>query len=165
MKTDKQGTLDSIDVADISTATAPVQKAENATQIEITDNAVVKLDLSKFKVLVVEDNEINQEIIVRMLETTGFTVKVAEDGFEAIIYYFEFNPDIVLMDIYMPDVDGVAALKAIRNQGGVAPIFAVTANVTKDEVKAYLAAGFNDIIAKPIMREILIKKISTALAV
>jgi CheY-like chemotaxis protein len=67
------------------------------------------------------------------------------------------------MDIQMPDVDGLAALKAIRNQGGVAPILAVTANVTKDEVTAYSMAGFKDVIAKPITREVLINKITMAL--
>jgi CheY-like chemotaxis protein len=133
--------------------------------MDITDNSVMHQDWSKFKVLVVDDDSISREIVACMLEPTNCIVKIAEDGFEAINDFFEFQPDIVLMDINMPDVNGVSTLKIIRNQGGVAPIFAVTASVTKGDVKAYLAAGFNDIIAKPILREILINKISTALTV
>jgi CheY-like chemotaxis protein len=163
MTTVKTSTLDSFDVADVSVEITPVEKAGDATKLGIKDKVAMQLDLSKFKILVAEDNSIKLQIIVRMLKSTGCAIKVAENGFEAIIQYYEFQPDILLMDIQMPDVDGLAALKAIRNQGGVAPIIAVTANVTKDEVTAYSAAGFNDVIAKPINRELLIKKISMAL--
>jgi CheY-like chemotaxis protein len=156
-------TTDSFDVADVAAEITPVEKAKTATQFKIKDKVAMQLDLSKFKILVAEDNSINLQIIVRMLKSTGCTVKVAEDGFEAIILYYEFQPYIVLMDIQMPDVDGLAALKAILHQGGVAPILAVTANVTKDEVTAYSIAGFKDVIAKPITREVLINKISMAL--
>lgn len=156
-------TTNSVDVADIAADIRPIEKAETATAFGIKDKIAMQLDLSTFKILVAEDNSINLQIIVRMLESTGCTIKVAEDGFEAIILYYEFQPDIVLMDIQMPDVDGFSALKAIRNQGGVAPILAVTANVTKDQVTAYSMAGFKDVIAKPITREVLINKISMAL--
>jgi CheY-like chemotaxis protein len=154
-------TTDSFDIADVTAEIMSVEKAE--TKVGIKDKVARQLDLSKFKILVAEDNSINLQIIVRMLRATGCTVKVAEDGFEAIILYYQFQPDIVLMDIHMPDVDGLAALKAIRSQGGLAPILAVTANVTKDEVTAYSMAGFKDVIAKPITREVLFNKISMAL--
>jgi CheY-like chemotaxis protein len=154
-------TTDSFDIADVTAEIMSAEKAE--TKVGIKDKVARQLDLSKFKILVAEDNSINLQIIVRMLRATGCTVKVAEDGFEAIILYYQFQPDIVLMDIHMPDVDGLAALKAIRSQGGLAPILAVTANVTKDEVTAYSMAGFKDVIAKPITREVLFNKISMAL--
>ncbi|MFT4732720.1 MAG: two-component system sensor histidine kinase/response regulator [Gammaproteobacteria bacterium] len=166
MKTVESSATESTQSAD-ATGNPPViissQKSENPLEMDIKDSVGKHENLSKFKVLVVDDDSITREIIGCMLEPTNCIVKMAEDGFEAIIDYFEFQPDIVLMDINMPDVNGVSALKLIRNQGGVAPIIAVTASVTKGEVRGYLAAGFNDIIAKPISRQVLINKISIAL--
>jgi CheY-like chemotaxis protein len=159
----KSSVAKSEDANGIPPAVVPLKKSECPVEMDIKDDGIMQQDLSKFKVLVVDDDSITREILACMLEPTNCIVKIAADGFEAIIDYFEFQPDIVLMDINMPDVNGVSALKLIRNQGGVAPIVAVTASVTKGEVKAYLAAGFNDIIAKPILREVLINKISTAL--
>jgi CheY-like chemotaxis protein len=165
MKTVESSVTESADTNGNPPVIISLQKPENPVEMDMKDSVVTQQDLSKFKVLVVDDESISREILACMLEPTNCTVKIAEDGFEAIAKYFEFQPDIVLMDINMPDVNGVSALKIIRNQGGVAPIFAVTASVTKGEVRAYLAAGFNDIIAKPILRQVLINKISIALTV
>lgn len=104
-------------------------------------------------VLVAEDVEINQIVLESLLEERGHTCTLANDGQEAIDMFKEELFDLVLMDIRMPRVDGVEALKQIRNmnheRSGI-PIIAITADVAEGHVKEFLAAGFNAVAHKPV---------------
>ena len=113
-------------------------------------------------VLVVEDNEINQALLIAMLAPLRHAVDVAADGHEAVAAARRMAYDIVLMDINMPNMDGVEATRLIRAMGGAlasVPIIAVTANAMVGDRENYLAAGLTDYLSKPIDRMQLIETI------
>ena len=106
--------------------------------------------------LFAEDVEINREIVIAMLEDTGLRFECAENGREALDM-FRAAPgryDVILMDINMPEMDGVEATRQIRalaaGEGARVPIIAMTANVLKSEVETYLAAGMDAHVGKPV---------------
>lgn len=107
-------------------------------------------------VLVVEDHAENRQLFSRMIERTGATVTVAENGARAVEQCLSDFPDLVLMDIQMPRMDGVEALNIIRSAGYSGPIYALTANVLTEEVKSYIDSGFNGHIGKPINKNELL---------
>ena len=102
--------------------------------------------------LLVEDNEINQQVARELLESFGIRVAMAENGEEAIARLQEEPFDGVLMDMQMPVMDGITATREIRKNPALAnlPIIALTANVYVSEQNAFLAAGMNDHIGKPL---------------
>ncbi len=102
--------------------------------------------------LLVEDNEINQQVARELLESFGIKVAIAENGEEAIAVLREESFDGVLMDMQMPVMDGITATREIRKIPTLAnlPIIALTANVYVSEQNAFLAAGMNDHIGKPL---------------
>ncbi len=104
------------------------------------------------RILVAEDNLINQQVVREFLNLSGIIVEIANNGKEAIALLDNGAFDAVLMDIHMPEMDGFAATKLIRSQAHFAelPIIALTAGVTKEERERCRAAGMNDFIAKPI---------------
>jgi len=113
-------------------------------------------------VLVVEDNEINQALVTAMLAPLRHVVDVVTDGHEAVAAAQRTAYDIVLMDINMPNMDGVEATRLIRSSGGAlasVPIIAVTANAMAGDREHYLAAGLTDYLSKPIDRRQLIETI------
>ncbi|MBI5659243.1 MAG: CHASE domain-containing protein [Nitrosomonadales bacterium] len=107
--------------------------------------------ISGARLLLVEDNEINQQVAQELLEKAGVTVTIAENGEEALALMREQKFDGVLMDMQMPVMDGITATRKIRNNPQFAqlPIIALTANVLSDDREQCLAAGMNDHIAKP----------------
>ncbi len=104
------------------------------------------------RVLVVDDNPLNVVLAAHVLQSDGFDVDSAEDAAVAIDRITRQRPDVVLMDIQMPDIDGLAALHRLRasalGQGLV--IVAFTAYAMKGDEHRLLAAGFDGYIAKPI---------------
>ena len=97
-----------------------------------------------------------------MLETAGYTVDLARDGAEALAALRSDRYDLVLMDIQMDGMDGIAATKAIRRMDDWAkqiPIIAMTANVLSHDVKSFQAAGMNDHLGKPFKRKQLLEKV------
>jgi len=113
--------------------------------------------LAGYRLLLAEDNELNQEIAVTILEEAGCTVDVASDGAEAVekICHSEDAPyDLVLMDIQMPVMDGIEATQAIRAmadpQLSRLPIVAMTANAFEEDRQRVLSAGMDGYLAKPI---------------
>jgi len=104
------------------------------------------------RILVAEDNAINQKLIFRMFENLGYAIQLAANGYEVLELLSRMNIDIVFMDIQMPEMDGIEATrKIIENLGDQKPlIVAMTANALSTDKDAYLAAGMDDYINKPI---------------
>jgi two-component system sensor histidine kinase/response regulator len=104
------------------------------------------------RILVVEDNELNQEVATELLLSAGFVVELAENGQVALEMVQRRPYDIVLMDVQMPVMDGLAASRAIRVDARYAdlPIVAMTASAMQGDRERCLAAGMNDHVAKPI---------------
>lgn len=114
----------------------------------------LKLNTRKLKILLVEDNIINQKIGLGILKPFNHEVVVAENGQEAVEMFTEFKPDLILMDVQMPVMDGFVATEKIReiekDQGlGHVRIVALTANALNEEKNKCLAVGMDDFVAKP----------------
>ena len=105
------------------------------------------------RILLVEDNDVNQLVATSILSSQGYTVDVVENGREAVESVEAHDYDVILMDIQMPEMNGVEATKRIRTLDGAKgaiPIIAVTAHAMQGDRESYLAAGMNDYVAKPI---------------
>ena len=120
------------------------------------------LQLRGFRVLLVEDNEINQEVANEILSQAGLIVSIANNGQEAVAKVKENFFDIVLMDIQMPIMDGYDATREIRKSPALAnlPIISMTANALLRDQQKCLEAGMNDNISKPIDTQQLFQKIA-----
>jgi len=111
------------------------------------------------RVLLVEDNELNRELAVELLESLGLVVDVAIHGEMALQRLRRQRPDIVLMDVQMPVMDGLTATRELRTWPELAdvPVLAVTANALPADRERCLAAGMNDHIAKPVELTALVR--------
>jgi CheY-like chemotaxis protein len=103
-------------------------------------------------ILLVEDTEDNRFMMRRLLEMSGYRVVEATNGEEAVRFAQSERPDVILMDLSLPVIDGLAATRAIRKLDGLGkvPIVAVSAHDTSDFQADALAAGCNSYITKPI---------------
>ena len=103
-------------------------------------------------ILVVDDNDINRDVLVRLLRPLGFSLLEAVDGLEAVRLFEQHRPQLVLMDVVMPRMDGVEATRRIRElTGGSGPvILAVTASALEEEVARIKAGGADQVLSKPV---------------
>lgn len=118
------------------------------------------------KILLVEDNEMNRDMLSRRLMRNGFTVAMAVDGQKGVELAGQEAPDLILMDISLPVIDGWEATRRIKSDPGTAaiPIIALTAHaMTQDREKAF-AVGCDDFDAKPVELPRLLEKINALLA-
>ncbi len=133
---------------------------------ESSPQAEQTLSFAGKRLLLVEDNEINREIAMELIGTSGVAMDTAADGAEAVKAFADSAPgtySLILMDVQMPVMDGYAATAAIRamarSDAGTVPIVAMTANAFAEDIKRSRAAGMNDHLSKPInmdrVREIL----------
>jgi signal transduction histidine kinase/DNA-binding response OmpR family regulator len=108
----------------------------------------------KLRILLAEDNSVNQRLVVAMLGKEGHTVQVAHDGREAVRFHAQDKFDLILMDVQMPEVNGLEATKQIRSAeqrtGMHTPIIAMTAHAMKSDRERCLAAGMDAYLAKPV---------------
>jgi len=116
-------------------------------------------------ILVVDDYPDNRTLLSAWLRGKGFQVVEAEDGKEGVLQANRAHPDLILMDLAMPELDGVEATRQIRERQTTAqtPIFAITAYGTYDVKKDALAAGCNEVFTKPLELESLLNKIKSTL--
>ena len=118
-------------------------------------------------ILLVEDNPINQKVASRVLEKAGHVVTIAGNGVEALTQVSDSKFDLVLMDIMMPEMDGISATVAIRvSEEGTdrhLPIVALTANAMHGDREKCLQAGMDGYVSKPIQLPVLFQEIAQTL--
>lgn len=104
------------------------------------------------RILVVEDQEDLRTILRDFLSASGYTVIEAVDGAESVAKAASERPDLVLMDIQLPDVDGIEALRLLRADDRTAtiPVIALTAQAMHGDRERFLAVGFDDYVSKPV---------------
>jgi two-component system cell cycle response regulator DivK len=110
------------------------------------------------RILVVEDNELNMKLFRDVLVAGGYRTLEATTGSEAVDLATEHAPDLVLMDIQLPDLDGVQALRRLRADERTAaiPVLALTAQAMDGDRERFLVAGFNGYLSKPVnVRELI----------
>ena len=121
----------------------------------------------RLRVLVAEDNRVNQQVAVGMLERAGHEATVAENGREVLALLEKGTFDVVLMDVQMPELDGLETTAAIREReraaGGHLPIVALTAHAMKGDAERCLAAGMDAYMAKPLQPRELADTIASVL--
>lgn len=133
------------------------------------ESELVKTSLAGKKILVVEDNELNQEIAVALLEEAGFVTDVANDGtvaVERMANAASDEYDLILMDVQMPRMDGYTAAREIRtlddNRKANIPIIAMTANAFEEDRRKAFESGMNGHLSKPIVIDTLVSAIEKA---
>jgi PAS domain S-box-containing protein len=116
----------------------------------------------QLRILIAEDNPINQKVISSMLAPVDCQFDIVQDGLEAVAAVTRSNYDLVLMDVQMPQMDGMEATKRIRslpNKISEIPIIAMTANAMQGDRETYLGVGMNDYVSKPIDQRELVNAI------
>jgi two-component system cell cycle response regulator DivK len=104
------------------------------------------------QILVVEDNERNMRLFCDVLQASGYRTLEATTGESAVELALEHRPDLVLMDIQLPDIDGVQALDRLRadERSASLPVLALTAQAMEGDRERFLAAGFDGYLSKPV---------------
>jgi len=126
-------------------------------------NEIDEIELNNIKILVVEDNKINQMITKKILNKMKLYCDVVDNGEDAVEKVKNTKYDVVLMDIHMPGISGMEATKIIRTFDTDLTIFALTAVTIEDKMQEFDDAGFTDIISKPFKQEDFEKKLYNAL--
>ena len=108
--------------------------------------------MARDQILVVEDNARNMTLLTDVLQATGYRTLRASTGLEALTLATRHGPALVLMDIRLPDMDGVEALRLLRADTSTAsiPVLAVTAQAMKGDQERFLDAGFDGYLSKPV---------------
>ena len=122
----------------------------------------------KYKILLAEDNLINQKVAIRILNSAGYQVDAVLNGEQAIRAYSQDNYSLILMDVQMPEVDGFTATKKIREiepQGQSIPIIAITAHALSGDREKCLEAGMNEYISKPVVAKEIVSLIDKFLKI
>lgn len=125
--------------------------------------------LPPLRILWVEDNPENRKLVFAMLVRRGHTVDCAENGRQAISMLIEDEYDVLLMDIFMPEMDGVEAANVIRSSvtdkvDSSIPIIVLTAHASEEERHRYLQAGIDAVLSKPVRVAVLLKTLQDVLA-
>lgn len=123
---------------------------------EYTPEPLSVVDLSGLRVLLAEDNTINQKVARITIERFGASVDVAANGLEVLELVERFEYDLILMDIRMPEMDGVEACLRIRSRGMTLPIYALTADAMKGARERFIQAGMDGYLSKPLVEADLV---------
>ena len=120
-------------------------------RVRLRPHAPVRSRMAK-KVLIVEDNELNMKLFHDLLEAQGYETLETREGLAALSLAREHRPDLILMDIQLPEISGLEVTKWLKEDDDLAhiPVVAVTAFAMKGDRERLLAEGFDDYIAKPI---------------
>jgi two-component system, sensor histidine kinase and response regulator len=136
---------------------------------EMTERKVLKIksDEKLYKILVVDDDLGSRDLLKRLLDLVGFQVKTAENGKEGFNHFLSWQPDLILMDMRMPVMDGYETTCRIKNSNAetIPPIIALTASAFKEDRTQILAAGCDDIHRKPFQEYMLLESIGNLLGI
>ena len=125
------------------------------------------INLKNISILIADDNEINRKFVVHALSDFGSEIIEAENGAEAILLANELQPDILIMDIHMPEINGLEALHKIHEWGSEnnyrPPSIALTADAREEERERLLASGFDGWLSKPVSGRNLVAAINNLL--
>ena len=118
------------------------------------------------KILLVEDNEMNRDMLSRRLMRKGYEILIAVDGEEGVAMASSQAPDLILMDMSLPKMDGWQASRLLKSQPDTQhiPIIALTAHAMKEDMDKALEAGCNDFDTKPVELDRLLEKITSLLS-
>lgn len=140
-----------------------IQSAEKTISKNIDQQLAKTLQKERINVLIVDDNKLNILIVQKYLEIWGWNYDTAFNGLEAVEKVQNQNFDMVLMDLHMPEMDGLKAIGVIRKLEGCRfqnlPIIGLTASVEKFVEEKVYSAGFNDLLTKPFKPEDLLEKV------
>lgn len=149
----------------LATAVGRAQAPAESTDLVLTAHTLREQQRqgSRWRVLVADDNVVNQKIVARLLEKSGFYCDVAGDGLEVLSALEQLSYDCILMDCQMPVMDGLQATREIRKSSQI-PILALSAGVTVEERERCQQAGMNGFLAKPIQAQALLLALQETLA-
>jgi CheY-like chemotaxis protein len=102
-----------------------------------------------FTVLVADDNDVAQRLCKRVLEKAGYSVLIAADGLQAVDVALNQHPSMILMDVAMPGIDGLEAMRRIKTQMPSMPIVIASAHSMASDTERFLAAGADNVLSKP----------------
>ena len=152
------------ELANVIISVARKVSSDKESDLLVTKHSVLEQQVN-IKILLAEDNVVNQKLAVKILEKLGFEAKVAGDGRRAIKMLKEEHFDMILMDVQMPEMDGLEATMFIRKKekktGKHIPIIALTAHAMEEDRKRCLMAGMDAYIAKPIRKAQLLEAIKS----
>jgi CheY-like chemotaxis protein len=152
-------------VAQAIQAEKEVISSKGGSEAQLTGQPHV--DRSRYRILIAEDNSVNQLIALAQLKKLGFSAQAVANGKEAIDAFLTGSFDLILMDCQMPEIDGFEATQKIReleaNTGKRIPIIALTANAMKEDEEKCLRLGMTDFISKPVKQEQLLEKLERLL--
>lgn len=136
----------------------PLPEAARVRPVELAPTASAAspaADTRRRRVLLADDNPVNQKLAAKLLETLGCQVDVTANGKEAVSMWRSVSYDLIFMDCHMPEMDGYDATRAIRRgeSGRRTPVIALTANAMRGSREACLQAGMDDFISKPMQRQ------------
>lgn len=116
---------------------------------------------NKYRILYIEDNYQNRRLVKRLLSKKGYEIMEAEDGLQGIAIAAREKPDLILMDINLPGIDGMEATSRLKSSRDLAhiPIVAVTAQAMRGDRERIMAAGCDDYLQKPIDNDQLINTV------
>jgi DNA-binding response OmpR family regulator len=116
-------------------------------------------------VLIVDDEPLTRNLLRLMLERAGFAILEAEDGLKALEVVANASPDVLLLDVMMPNMDGITVCETLRAQAktAVLPIILLSARTSPEAVRMGLEAGANEYLGKPVSRNELISTIREVL--
>jgi adenylate cyclase len=119
------------------------------------------------RILVVDDNEINRDIIVSRLQAHGYQTLQATDGEEAVAAVVQHRPDLVLLDVMMPKLDGIAACRRLKGDATLpfTPVILVTAKTDTKDIVAGLDAGADEYLTKPVDHSALVARVRSVLRI
>lgn len=115
------------------------------------------------RILVVDDEEYLTDLLSTSLRFQGFEVAIAGNGFDALSEVGSFNPDLILLDVLMPDIDGLEVCRRLRSAGNLVPVIFLTARDTKADLLSGFAIGGDDYITKPFSLEEVVVRIRAVL--
>ena len=149
--------------------TLPVKSIDVVESDTSTNKRAIALaaNLPQYRILIVDDKAENRLLLNHLLTSMGFAIAEASNGRESIYLWSTWHPDLILMDIHMPIMNGIEATQAIKSQslGNAVPIVALTASAFAESRAEILKAGCDDFLSKPIKDTLLFEKIAKHLPV